>query len=714
MLSGKLCRSLCERPAFTLHWLKPVKHQLQNNAQGVEPMTTLHSALLQGATFPASVSAYGTEVPCRLSKCSGAPLKQRSYSSTFLSTPSFSSLKSKAQRDSLSETWSRRESLHTLHVFRSNVRSSQNEDLTSRDFPFHTPLDTKASSVPRRNFTQFHCACIPGEAIATAKTVAATAAEGSPLPSSQAAVESPPSQTAPAKARKNERGKMEGSSKNAGKKESRPDLVLYNTMTRQKEVFKPKVEGRVSMYVCGVTAYDYSHIGHARVYVAFDVLFRYLQHVGYSVKYVRNFTDVDDKIMKRAAEVGEDPLALSQRFCAEFQADMAALQCLPPSVEPKVSAHIDDIVAMIAQDENRAGERVKIDERKRNPADFALWKGSKPGEVSWESPWGRGRPGWHIECSAMSARHLGQSFDIHGGGRDLIFPHHENELAQSRAAARDSHVAYWVHNGFVTVDSEKMSKSVGNFFTIREVLGRYSAVALRWFLLGTQYRSPINYSQRQLDQASDRAFYLYQVLEDTNAVLALEAEPAAAGAAAAGGGASKEAMATAKKLKEEFEAAMADDLATSQAVAALSEPLKSMNDLLHTKKVPSSPSDGAHGLHRYRDLALGRKDKARVASLRALQEAVTAVMSILGLPSHGYSQILDELKQLALKRAGLTEQDVERRMQERAEARAAKDFKRSDEIRQELAAAGVMLMDGGDGTLWKPGCVEEPATAAPS
>ncbi|XP_028094612.1 cysteine--tRNA ligase, chloroplastic/mitochondrial isoform X3 [Camellia sinensis] len=322
------------------------------------------------------------------------------------------------------------------------------------------------------------------------------------------------------------------------------EFQLYNTMTKQKEIFKPKEAGKVGMYVCGVTAYDLSHIGHARAYVAFDVLFRYLQHLGYEVKYVRNFTDVDDKIIRRANELGEDPLALSSRYCQEFIDDMVDLQCLPPTHQPRVSEHMDQIRDMIAQiirngcayevegdvyfsvdkypnycqlsgrklEDNRAGERVAVDSRKQNPADFALWKAAKPGEPSWDSPWGPGRPGWHIECSAMSAHYLTYSFDIHGGGMDLIFPHHENELAQSCAACSDSNVSYWVHNGFVTANDEKMSKSLGNFFTIREVTKLYHPLALRHFLMGTHYRSPVNYSISQIEIASEAVFYVYQDL----------------------------------------------------------------------------------------------------------------------------------------------------------------------------------------------------------
>ncbi|XP_042003945.1 cysteine--tRNA ligase, chloroplastic/mitochondrial-like isoform X3 [Salvia splendens] len=394
-------------------------------------------------------------------------------------------------------------------------------------------------------------------------------------------------------------------------REVKKELWLYNTMSKQRELFKPKVEGKVGMYVCGVTAYDLSHIGHARVYVAFDVLYRYLKHLGYEVNYVRNFTDVDDKIIARANELGEDPISLSRRFCEEFHLDMTYLNCLPPSVEPRVSDHIPQIIAMIRQildngcayavegdvyfsidkfpeygrlsgrklEDNRAGQRVTVDSRKRNTADFALWKAAKEGEPFWESPWGPGRPGWHIECSAMSAAYLGYSFDIHGGGMDLVFPHHENEIAQSCAACRESNVSYWIHNGFVTIDSEKMSKSLGNFFTIRKVLELYHPLALRHFLLGTHYRSPINYSELLLETASDRVYYIYQALHDSESITAQHDEASLKDSIPA------EVATCINKFRDECSISMTDDLHTSVALAAISEPLKTMNDLLHTRKV---------------------------------------------------------------------------------------------------------------------------------
>ncbi|XP_048495174.1 cysteine--tRNA ligase, chloroplastic/mitochondrial isoform X2 [Beta vulgaris subsp. vulgaris] len=418
------------------------------------------------------------------------------------------------------------------------------------------------------------------------------------------------------------------------------DLWVYNTMSRKKEIFKPKVDGKVGMYVCGVTAYDFSHIGHARAYVTFDILYRYLKYLGYDVCYVRNFTDVDDKIIARANEVGENPISLSRRFCDEFHQDMSYLHCLPPSVEPRVSDHMPQIIDMIKQivdngfaygvdgdvyfsvekfpdygrlsgrklEDNRAGERVAIDSRKRNPADFALWKSAKEGEPFWESPWGPGRPGWHIECSAMSSVYLGYSFDIHGGGMDLMFPHHENEIVQSCAACCESNIRYWVHNGFVTINSEKMSKSLGNFFTIRQVIELYHPLALRLFLMGTHYRSPINYSDVLLESASERIFYIYQ----------------------------------------------------------------------------------------------GKKRELRVESLAALEKTIKHVLTALGLMPSSYSEALHQLREKALKRVKFSETEVQQKIEERDMARKNKEYEKSDAIRKELAAVGIALMDSPEGTTWRP------------
>ncbi|KAG8381736.1 hypothetical protein BUALT_Bualt05G0003600 [Buddleja alternifolia] len=477
------------------------------------------------------------------------------------------------------------------------------------------------------------------------------------------------------------------------------ELWLHNTMSKQKEVFKPKVEGRVGMYVCGVTAYDLSHIGHARVYVAFDVLYRYLKYLGYEVNYIRNFTDVDDKIIARANELGEDPINLSRRYCEEFHLDMAFLNCLPPSVEPRVSDHMSQIIDMIKQildngcaytingdvyfsvdkfpeygrlsgrklEDNRAGERVAVDSRKKNPADFALWKSAKEGEPFWESPWGPGRPGWHIECSAMSAAYLGYSFDIHGGGMDLVFPHHENEIAQSCAACRQSSVSYWIHNGFVTIDSEKMSKSLGNFFTIRQVIELYHPLALRLFLMGTHYRSPINYSDQQLEM---------QTLHDCESVVGQQDD------ANFKGSIPPETTTSVNKFNDECLTSMSDDLHTTVVLAAMSEPLKTINDLLHTRK--------------------GKKQASRIESLAALGKTIRNILSILGLLPNSYSEALEKLREYALKRARLTEDEVLQKIEERNGARKNKEYEKSDAIRKDLAAVGVALMDSPEGTTWRP------------
>ncbi|XP_043699656.1 cysteine--tRNA ligase, chloroplastic/mitochondrial isoform X1 [Telopea speciosissima] len=486
------------------------------------------------------------------------------------------------------------------------------------------------------------------------------------------------------------------------------ELWLHNTMTRQKELFKPKIPGKVGMYVCGVTTYDLSHIGHARVYVTFDVLYRYLKYLGYEVCYVRNFTDVDDKIITRANELGEDPLSLSRRFCEEFRHDMAYLHCLHPSVEPCVSDHMPQIIDMIKQildngcayrvdgdvyfsvdkfpgygrlsgrklEDNRAGERVAVDSRKQNPADFALWKSAKEGEPSWESPWGPGRPGWHIECSAMSAAYLGYSFDIHGGGMDLVFPHHENEIAQSCAACSQSNISFWIHNGFVTIDSEKMSKSLGNFFTIRQVIDLYHPLALRLFLMGTHYRSPINYSDSQLESASDRLFYIYQTLHDCQETLFQH------DGANLKDSIPSEILNCVNKFYDDFKTSMSDDLHTPVVFAALSDPLKTINDLLHTRK--------------------GKKQECRINSLCALEKEIRRVLTVLGLMPTSYSDVLQQLKEKALKRAGLTEDQVLQKIVERTAARKNKEFEKSDAIRKDLAAVGIALMDSPNGTVWRP------------
>ncbi|XP_045807523.1 cysteine--tRNA ligase 2, cytoplasmic-like [Trifolium pratense] len=510
--------------------------------------------------------------------------------------------------------------------------------------------------------------------------------------------------------------------------DERVELRLYNSMTREKDIFNTKVPGEVSMYVCGITAYDYSHLGHARAAVSFDILYRYLKHLGYEVTYVRNFTDVDDKIINRANETGEDPLALSNRFCDEYNVDMSDLLCERPSKEPRVSEHIDEIKDMITKiidndyayvvdgdvfysvekfpnygmlsgqrvENNRAGERVAVDSRKRHPADFALWKTAKPGEVSWDSPWGPGRPGWHIECSAMSACYLSHKFDIHGGGMDLIFPHHENEIAQSWAADNESHISYWLHNGHVTTNNEKMSKSLGNFFTIRQITERYHPLALRHFLISAHYRSPLNYSIAQLETSSDAVYYIFQTLEDCKDALSsfLQEDSEKKEKAPQINDAAKECI---KKLNVEFQTKMSDDLQTPVILTgALQEALKFVN---------SSSKMLKKKMQKKTQLQL-------VQSLLEVEKEVRKVLNVLGLLSSlSYAEVLQQFKEKALKRAGLTEDEVLNLIEERRQARINKDFAKSDEVRTGLTAKGIALMDVGNETIWRP-CIPSEPTAA--
>ncbi|XP_058109801.1 cysteine--tRNA ligase, chloroplastic/mitochondrial-like isoform X2 [Magnolia sinica] len=449
------------------------------------------------------------------------------------------------------------------------------------------------------------------------------------------------------------------------------------------------------------------------VIFAFLNLSRYLQHLGYEVNYVRNFTDVDDKIIRRANELGEDPLSLSSRFSKEFLDDMAALQCLPPTHEPRVSDHMTQIKDMIAQiihngcayvidgdvyfsvdnfpdygrlsgrklEDNRAGGRVAVDSRKKNPADFALWKSAKPGEPSWESPWGPGRPGWHIECSAMSTHYLSPAFDIHGGGMDLIFPHHENEIAQSCAACQESNVSYWMHNGFVTENNEKMSKSLGNFFTIREISKLYHPLALRIFLMGTHYRSPVNHSSEMLEIASERVFYIYQTLHDCEVVLSPFREGNLKDRV------TPDTQKCINKFRTDFQTSMADDLHTSEVLTSLLEPLKTINTVLNSLKKQKQQL----------------QQQLLIQSLVALEKEVKFILNILGLlASSSYSELLQQLKDKALGRAGLTEDQVLQQIEERTLARNEKDWGKSDQIRKALSLKGIGLMDVPEGTIWRP------------
>ncbi len=480
-------------------------------------------------------------------------------------------------------------------------------------------------------------------------------------------------------------------------------LVVYNTLSGRKETVETRKPGALGIYVCGPTVYDLSHVGHARVYVAFDTIVRYLRR-RYSVTLVRNYTDVDDKIIKRAQEKGESPLALAARFIEEFQRDMLALGVAAADVEPKVTEHMPEIIALVeklvaqgfayqaggtAQGQDvyyavekfssygklagrtladmEAGARVEVNEQKRHPMDFALWKAAKPGEPAWDSPWGKGRPGWHIECSAMSSKYLGSSFDLHGGGKDLIFPHHENEIAQSEAASGEPFVRYWLHNGFVNVDNEKMSKSLGNFFTVREVLAKFDAQALRYFLLATHYRSPINFSDGPLKEAEDRVKYLYETL----ARLDLALTP--------GSDAPPYREPWVSEILARFAAAMDDDFNTPKALADLSEVFRLVNDVL------AKPHD--------------RDTDAR--TLRAIRKALSEVGSVLGLFGERPAAVLARIAARREEKRGLDTAKIDALIEERTAARGRKDFARADAIRKELLAMGVQIKDGAKGTTWE-------------
>ena len=452
-------------------------------------------------------------------------------------------------------------------------------------------------------------------------------------------------------------------------------LYITNSLTRTKEEFVPLTPGVVRMYVCGMTVYDLCHLGHARVFVVFDMVTRWLRASGYRVEYVRNITDIDDKIIKRAHENGEPPAVLTGRFIAAMHEDERALGVLPPDHEPRATEYVAQMLALIGQlignglaypapngdvyysvrafptygrlsgkslDELRAGERVEIDPNKRDPMDFVLWKAAKPDEPAWESPWGAGRPGWHIECSAMSAELLGQHFDIHGGGQDLQFPHHENEIAQSEGAHGCTFVNYWLHNGFVRVDNEKMSKSLGNFFTIREVLAKYDAEVVRFFILRAHYRSPLNYSDAHLDDARGALTRLYTALKNAPVTAG---EPDWSQLAA-----------------QRFRAAMDDDFNTPEALAVLFELAGEAN----------------------------RGDAVAAQTLRSLG-------GVLGLLQREAADFL----QAGTTVGGLSEAEIEALIAARQAARKAKDFAESDRIRDALTAAGVVLEDGAGGTTWR-------------
>ncbi|MGQ9812742.1 MAG: cysteine--tRNA ligase [Dissulfurimicrobium sp.] len=495
-------------------------------------------------------------------------------------------------------------------------------------------------------------------------------------------------------------------------------LRIYNTLTRRKEPFEPLEPGHIRMYVCGVTAYDRCHIGHARSAVVFDAILRYLLHKNYKVTFVRNFTDIDDKIIKRANEEGISSKELAEREIGHFYNDMKRLKIMPATFEPRATEHIKEIIELIEKliskgyayiagrdvyfsvrrfpaygalsgrniEELVSGARVAVDEHKKDPLDFALWKAVKPGEPFWSSPWGDGRPGWHIECSAMAMKYLGPTFDIHGGGLDLIFPHHENEIAQSEAATGKTFVRYWIHNGFVTINGEKMSKSLGNFITIDDILKTHSAEALRLFLLSKHYRSPLDYSEAALKEMETALERGYNALyEAKNAISRpVKGENSLSNTAI-------EAIKTLETLSERFDQAMDDDFNTAQALGYLFEAVRALNRLgQEAQRTPSAVctsrlADGVEAITKVSRI-LGILEEDPVAHVKKMGVNIS---SGLGLKDNIETEI-----------STITEKQIINAIKERADARTQKDWATADRIRKELEAKGVILKDTPEGTRW--------------
>ncbi|HCC53931.1 MAG TPA: cysteine--tRNA ligase [Desulfobulbaceae bacterium] len=483
-------------------------------------------------------------------------------------------------------------------------------------------------------------------------------------------------------------------------------IEIYNTKTGQKSPLVTLEEGKIKLYVCGITAYDYCHIGHARSALVFDMIVRYLRYRGYEVTFIRNFTDIDDKIIKRAQEQNTTCEELSNRFITMFHEDMASLGILPPTIEPKATEHLPEIIGLIEDlirkglayqvaadvyfrvtgfngygslsgrnlDEMQAGARVSINEKKEHPMDFALWKGSKPGEPTWESPWGPGRPGWHIECSAMSRKYLGNSFDIHGGGKDLIFPHHENEMAQSEGATGEEFVKYWMHHGFVTIKEEKMSKSLGNFLTIREVIARFAPEALRLFIFSTHYRNPLDYSEAALLDAVAGLNRLYTCLAEIEQLPATGNDQAASAIPKT----DREKIET---IAERFRKAMDNDFNSAQALGHLFEGVKIINKI--RQHLPGKPAS--------LDLQL----------LKQGAETTRDMANTLGLLTENPTLYLQKEQGKILKTLSLTPEEIENAITERTTARETKNWTLADEIRDQLLAKGIELKDGPAGTAWQ-------------
>lgn len=481
-------------------------------------------------------------------------------------------------------------------------------------------------------------------------------------------------------------------------------IKIHNTLTRKKEVFTPIEPNHIKLYVCGITSYDYCHIGHARSALVFDMIVSYFRYKKYNVTYIRNFTDIDDKIINRAAEQNTTPEELANRFIDEFYIDMDKLGVARPTLEPKATENIEEMIQFISEliakgmayqsgndvyyavnsfdqygklsgrnlEDMQAGSRVSVNEQKTNPMDFVLWKGSKPGEPQWESPWGPGRPGWHIECSAMSKKFLGETFDIHGGGQDLVFPHHENELAQSEGANEKPFVNTWIHHGFVTIKDEKMSKSLGNFLTIRDITDKYHPEELRFFVFSTHYRNPLDFSEAAMQDAIGGLNRLYECMATIEEL---------------GDGSAKETSIISAKdsaklanLEKRFTQAMDNDFNTAQAQGVLFDTAKVLNKIRRMLPSPAAAED----LQTLRDTAQTFKNLA----------------GTMGLLRQDPAAYLASKRADMLKDAGIEESEINRLIEERYAARSAKDWAKSDAIRDRLLEHDIVLKDTSEGTTW--------------
>jgi len=474
------------------------------------------------------------------------------------------------------------------------------------------------------------------------------------------------------------------------------DINIFNTFTGKKEPFKPIHDHSIGLYVCGVTVYDHCHIGHARSAIVFDVITRYLMAKGYDVTFVKNFTDIDDKIIKKSREEGISWKEVAEKYIASFYEDMGALNILRPTHEPRATEHIDDMIQLIetllkkghayitegdvyfsvesyknygelskrSLDEMMAGARVDINEKKKNPLDFALWKSSKEGEPWWDAPFGRGRPGWHIECSVMSAKYLDNPFDIHGGGKDLVFPHHENERAQTEAATGKRFVNYWMHNGFVNIEKEKMSKSLGNILLIKDFVKEHHPETLRLFFLSNHYRSPVDYNEKSIEDTDIALSKLYYSLERADEIIR-------------GKDIKQEIFGEAEDIKNRFFEAMDDDFNTAVALSCIYDLSRIINRLIDTK------------------------DEGALPFITHTKSTILYLADILGILRDRWQDFDENEKTRHLARIGMDIKELEKAMADRAEARKNRDFKKADAIRNDLLDKGIILQDSPGGTQWR-------------